>query len=93
MLPSFTEGFPVAAVEAMSSGLPLLLSDVITRELAFGSAVTYLPLQEPDAWVRTLKSWHQDLGREFRQQEPAENGLDIWSAAKRLEQIYQNAVQ
>lgn len=88
LLPSFTEGFPVAAVEAMASGLPVLLSDAITRELEFGSAVTYLPLAEPDCWVREMLKWRTDDGRTARQKEPKENGLDIRSAAKRLEQIY-----
>ena len=89
LLPSFTEGFPVAAVEAMTSGLPVLLSDVITRELSFGSAVTYLPLADQDAWVQRVKQWQTDTGREKRQTEPAQNGLDIRTAAKRLEQLYE----
>jgi len=88
ILPSFTEGFPVAAVEAMASGLPVLLSDVITRELSFGTAVTYLPLAQPEAWVQAVRCWLQDEGRSQRQQEPAENGLDIRSAVKQLEDIY-----
>lgn len=91
LLPSFTEGFPVAAVEAMASGLPVLLSDAITDELKFGSAVTYLPLSEPGGWIREIAKWHQDDGRAARQKEPAENGLDIRSAAKRLEGIYTKA--
>lgn len=88
ILPSFTEGFPVAAVEAMSSGLPVLMSDVITRELKFSSAASYLPLEDPEAWVQTVKLWQQDPDRSSRQQEPAQNGLDIRSAVNQLEAIY-----
>lgn len=88
ILPSFTEGFPVAAVEAMASGLPVLLSDAITRELEFGSAVEYLSLDQPEAWVSAVSRWQTDPGREQRQSEPAENGLDIRTAAKRLETVY-----
>ena len=88
LLPSFTEGFPVAAVEAMASGLPVLLSDAITRELEFGSAVTYLPLAEPDCWIQQICSWRTDQGRALRQKEPEDNGLDIHCVVKQLERIY-----
>ena len=88
LLPSFTEGFPVAAVEAMSSGLPVLMSDAITRELKFGSAVSYLPLSDMDQWVRAAAKWQGDTGRSVRQTEPARNGLDIRDAAHTLEELY-----
>lgn len=88
LLPSFTEGFPVAAVEAMASGLPVLLSDVITRELSFGSAVTYLPLSDPERWVTAVMKWQGDNSRAERQAEPAENGLDIRTNTNLLEHIY-----
>ena len=89
LLPSFTEGYPVAAVEAMSSGLPVMLSDRITRELEFGSAVTYLPLEKPEQWVQAVLLWKTDSGRASRQTEPEKNGLDIRQCAERLEKIYQ----
>ena len=88
LLPSFTEGFPVAAVEAMASGLPVLLSDAITRELSFGSAVTYLPLADKDAWTQNIKHWQTDSCRVHRQTEPASYGLDIRTNTAKLERIY-----
>lgn len=88
LLPSFTEGFPVAAVEAMASGLPALLSDQVTHELDFGSAVEYLPLDDSALWLENILAWQADTGRTRRQQEPAEHGLEIRNTAKRLEEIY-----
>lgn len=93
LLPSLTEGFPVAAVEAMASGLPVLLSDAITRELSFGSAVTYLPLDKKELWVTAVKQWQEDNGRCLRQTEPVEQGLDIRSVVSRLEQVYLTALE
>lgn len=88
LLPSFTEGYPVAAVEALASGLPVLLSDAVTDELKFGTAVEYLPLRQPELWLQAIGRWKQDTGRSTRQLEPADHGLDIRSCAKRLEKIY-----
>lgn len=88
LLTSFTEGYPVAAVEAMAAGLPVLLSDAITDELKFGSAVEYLPLREPNKWLAALKKWKESTGREMRQEEPALYGLDICTTAKLLENLY-----
>lgn len=91
LLPSFTEGYPVAAVEALSSGLPVLLSDTVTHELKFGTAVEYLSLKQPRKWLEAIQRWQKDTGRAARQSEPADHGLDIRSCAKRLEKIYLEA--
>ena len=88
LLPSFTEGFPVAAVEALASGLPALLSDTITKELSAFTAVTYLPLSRPEEWAQAAADWRGDENRALRQKEVEENGLDIRKCAGILEQIY-----
>ena len=88
LLPSLHEGFPVAAVEAMASGLPVLLSDTVTRELDFGSGVRYLSLQKMPDWVSAVLSFRQDTGRETRQQEIEDNDLDIRASARKLAEIY-----
>ena len=92
LLPSFTEGYPVAAVEAMASGLPVLLSDRITRELEFGSAVEYLALNKPEQWLAAIRNWRQDDGRTERQGEVKKQNLDICAEAKKLETVYYREV-
>lgn len=91
LLTSFTEGYPVAAVEAMAAGLPVLLSDAITDELKFGSAVEYLPLNQKEKWLAAVRRLKGDTGRTERQREPEQQGLDIRTAVKQLETIYRES--
>lgn len=89
LMPSLSEGYPVAAVEAMASGLPVLLSDTITPELKFGSGVTYLSLNRPEDWLKQILFWQEDGNRVCRQREPRDNGLDIRDTARILERVYE----
>ena len=91
ILPSIHEGFPVVSVEAMSSGLPVLLSDTITKELSFGSCVKYLSIKSISPWVNAIGELIKNESvedRVIRQNEPKDNGFDIKDTSKMLESIY-----
>ena len=88
ILPSFYEGFPVAAVEALATGLPVLLSDTITRELEFGSAVRYLPLNDHESWANAACEFIHDEARINRVSEIERNGLDIRQTSLLLQNLY-----
>lgn len=88
LMPSLYEGFPVAAVEALSSGLPALLSDEITGELSVFSAVEYLSLKNQEPWLQAIARHRTPADRRARQQEVRKHGLDIRDTARMLEQVY-----
>lgn len=87
ILPSTHEGFPVAAVEAMASGLPVLMSDTITRELEFSKNVKYIPLTKA-LWVNAIIGCHPVEMRQNGVDEVKLHGLDIKDTARMLEAVY-----
>lgn len=89
LLPSLFEGYPVAAVEALASGLPVLMSDQITGELKPFTGVRYLPIKDPAVWAEAVCPWQKDENREMRQHEVKARGLDIRDCARILEQVYE----
>ena len=89
LMPSLYEGYPLAAVEALASGLPVLMSDKITRELEFASGVSYLSLKDQNLWIEKIKKWQQDPDRAGRQGEIPAHGLDIRSCVEILQGVYE----
>lgn len=54
-LPSLFEGLPVTGVEAQVMGLPSVMSDTITKEVAFTDLVKFVDLSEPiEYWSEVL---------------------------------------
>lgn len=90
LMPSKFEGFPVAAVEAIGEGLPVLLSDTITKELKNCRNVFYLPLHDTRPWLDKLElvSGQDMTDRSYGREQLKKNGLDIHDTAKQLENIY-----
>jgi glycosyltransferase involved in cell wall biosynthesis len=64
VMPSLYEGFGIAPVEAMATGLPLLLSDLpVLREISYGNALFFDPA-DPDglaALLRTVRDGEADI--------------------------------
>lgn len=55
LMPSLFEGLPVVGVEAQAAGLPIVFSDVITREVGVAPNIEYLSLKEPvDIWANKV---------------------------------------
>ncbi len=87
LFPSLWEGLPMTVVEAQAAGLPCLVSNTVTREVALSDVVRYLPIsQGTDVWVNCA------ISAQERYPEAAEyviqSGFDVESSAKWLTDYY-----
>lgn len=92
--PSLFEGLGIVAVEAQTSGLPVIMSTAVPQEASLTDIVTRIDLKEKnDTWVSAL---HQAASlnhdRTQYQQKIADSGYDVKSNVKILQSIYRNAI-
>lgn len=84
ILPSYYEGLPVVCVEAQYTGTPIIVSDVVTRDVAISDDIYYLDIKEsPSVWAEKILS----LKKEFRRTVKSDN-FNIKSTAAKLEAFY-----
>jgi len=87
-MPSLTEGFGVAAVEAQANGLKCLLSDTITREVNAGQ-VTFIPLKV-ELWVDIILNL--DISSNLERSKNSENftksELNIYNEINHIQNLY-----
>lgn len=87
-MPSLYEGLPVAAIEAQCSGLPCVMSENITREVALTDSTKFLALNEPaDVWANEVLKYKK-FQRVDSAHVIADKGYDVLSVSRWLENYY-----
>lgn len=84
VFPSFYEGLPVTCIEAQVSGLPLVISDLITKEVDISGKIEFLPINKIEEWPKIIQK-KINHGRNYM---PNNENYDINKAVKRAEQFY-----
>ncbi len=87
ILPSLYEGLPIVGVEAISSSIPCIFSDTITKELKVRENIKYIKKYNIDEWSKEILTY-QDFKRIENSKEVMMNLYDIKKNAKLLENKY-----
>ena len=88
IMPSFFEGLPLTVVESQCSGLRCVLSDSITKEVAFTDLVSFVPLSSEDSiWSKNILSLKIPLEREKYLNLVRLQGYDIEDTKKKVVSI------
>lgn len=89
ILPSKYEGMSIVSVEAQATGLPALISNEVTREIAVTDIVEYLPITDPSVWAdRIINVLSKKYDRTVYNAQFENTPFNIKQTVSDLENIY-----
>jgi glycosyltransferase involved in cell wall biosynthesis len=88
ILPSFFEGLPVVAIEAQTNGLPIVMSDTVTKECGITDLASYVSLQAPyETWEQAIMKKHPEDRTSYPEKVSAAN-FNINEEAHKLREFF-----
>lgn len=90
IMTSIHEGLPVVGIEAQASGLPMILSDCITKEVKLSDNVNYISLDKSAYdWASEINIISQkEISRQNAYNNVKEQGFDIKQTVNKIQEIY-----
>lgn len=88
IMPSLYEGLPIAAIEAQASGVPIISSNTITKEVNITGLIKWCSLDDKaEVWAKCAL---QEVNKERKDMsiKISNAGFDMMRTAKRLKEIY-----
>lgn len=83
--PSIREGLPVTLIEAQATGLPCLVSENVTTDVAISPLVKRLPIDSAELWAKEMLNAG---GRQNVSEHIIKAGFDVKDSARKLSELY-----
>ncbi|MFC0321972.1 glycosyltransferase [Gallibacterium melopsittaci] len=93
LLPSFFEGFPLSTLESQCNGLPTLVSNSVTEEVAITDLVQFYPIDQGESmWSEAIQQATLSNKRESYAAELQTKGFSIDQHIQQLIDCYQRVL-
>lgn len=90
LFPSIFEGIPLTLIEAQANGVPVIMSDTISKEVLINSNCNRISLDNKFEWIKMsleIKD-ESEIERINRNENVAQTKFNIKTQAKKLQEVY-----